>query len=41
VRSPNPLYITRAFGAASVLLLLILSLFVVMRLLARGKKMSR
>ncbi len=41
VRSPNPLYITRAFGAASVLLLLVLALFVVVRLLARGKKVTR
>ena len=40
VRSPTPAYITRGFGAASVLLLLVLALFVVTRLLARGKKVS-
>lgn len=35
VRSGQPLYIVRGFGAASVLLLLVLILFVIMRRLAR------
>ena len=38
VRSGEPLYIERGFGAASVLLFLVLVLFVVMRLLARQRK---
>jgi phosphate transport system permease protein len=37
VRSGEPLYIARGFGAASVLLLLVLALFVLTRFLARQK----
>lgn len=41
VRSGEPLYITRAFAAATVLLILVLALFVVARVLARPRKGSR
>ncbi|CAN5129782.1 phosphate ABC transporter permease PstA [soil metagenome] len=41
VRSGEPIYITRAFGAASILLGLVLTLFIVARLLARPKKLGR
>ncbi|MFY0407774.1 phosphate ABC transporter permease PstA [Solicola sp. PLA-1-18] len=41
VRSGEPNAITRAFGAATVLLLLVLALFVTARLLARPRRTSR
>ncbi|MCW2747221.1 MAG: phosphate transporter permease PtsA, partial [Nocardioidaceae bacterium] len=41
VRSGEPIYITRAFGAASILLGLVLILFIAARLLARPKKLGR
>jgi phosphate transport system permease protein len=41
VRSGQELYITRGFGAAAILLVLVLTLFVIMRLLARGQVRSR
>lgn len=41
VRSGEPLYITRAFGAAVVLLAIVLLLFIVTRLLARQKVGNR
>jgi phosphate transport system permease protein len=41
VRSGEPLYITRGFGAASVLLALVLMLFVVIRFLARERRFRR
>lgn len=41
VRSPNPEYVTRGFGAATVLLVLVLVLFTIARLVARQKKLSR
>ncbi len=41
VRSGQPAYIARGFGAASLLLALVLILFVVTRLLARDRKLSR
>jgi len=41
VRSGQDLYITRGFGAAAILLVLVLTLFVIMRLLARGQVRSR
>jgi phosphate transport system permease protein len=37
-RSGQPMYIQRGFGAASLLLIIVLIVFVVLRLLARGKK---
>ena len=37
IKSGQPLYIQRAYGAASVLLLIVLVLFVLTRLLARGR----
>ena len=37
VRSGEPLYIARGFGAASVLMLLVLGLFIFTRFLARQK----
>ncbi|MBC7632217.1 phosphate ABC transporter permease PstA [Aeromicrobium sp.] len=40
-RSGEPLYIDRAYGAASILLLLVLILFVTARLLARPRKGTR
>ena len=41
VRSGQPLFITRGFGAASVLLGIVLLLFVVIRFLARDKGVRR
>jgi len=41
VRSGEPLYISRGFGAASVLLLLVLVLFIITRFLARTKVTGR
>jgi phosphate transport system permease protein len=41
VRSGEPLYIERAYGAAAILLALVLVLFVTARLLARPRKGSR
>ncbi len=41
VRSGEPNYITRGFGAASVLLAVVLVLFVVIRVLARSRSTSR
>lgn len=41
VRSGQPLYIARGFGAAAVLLAIVLMLFVVMRLLARDRLKGR
>jgi phosphate transport system permease protein len=41
VRSPEPLYIARGFGAAAVLLALVLVLFVITRLVARQKGSTR
>ncbi len=40
-RSGEPIYIERAYGAASILLLLVLILFITARLLARPRKGSR
>jgi phosphate transport system permease protein len=40
-RSGEPVYIERAFGAASILLLLVLILFITARLLARPRKGTR
>ena len=41
VRSGEPLYIARGFGAARVLLVLVLVLFVVTRFLARDRRSRR
>src|SRR5262249_58273940 len=41
VRSGEPVAIARAFGAATVLLALVLTLFVIARLLARPRRSSR
>lgn len=41
VRSGEPIYIERAYGAAAILLCIVLILFVVARLLARPRKGSR
>jgi phosphate transport system permease protein len=41
VRSGEPLYIQRGYGAAAVLLGLVLVLFVVTRVLARNRQGSR
>ena len=41
VRSGEPIYIARAFGAASILLALVLILFITARLLARPRKGTR
>jgi len=41
VRSGEPLYIARGYGAAALLLLLVLVLFVLTRLLAHRRGVSR
>ena len=41
IRSGQPLYITRGYGAASVLLAIVLVLFILVRLLARQRDTSR
>jgi phosphate transport system permease protein len=41
VRSGEPIYIERAYGAAAILLAIVLILFVTARLLARPRKGSR
>jgi phosphate transport system permease protein len=41
VRSGEPLYISRGYGAASVLLAVVLILFIITRLIARGRKPGR
>jgi len=41
VRSGQPLYIARGFGAAAVLLVIVLLLFVIMRFLARDRMAKR
>ena len=41
VKSPNPLFVQRGYGAAAVLLVLVLVLFVITRIMARDKVRSR
>jgi phosphate transport system permease protein len=41
VRSGQPLYIARGFGAASILLALVLALFVMARYVARARGAKR
>jgi phosphate transport system permease protein len=41
VRSGEPLYISRAFGGASMLLVVVLTLFITARVVASGRKSSR